>query len=68
LPFGTMNKNNSALSLVCVDDCVPFTRGRVIDLALAGGGRLGMSNLAPIDFTVLSIPVKSTSRTTLEPT
>jgi hypothetical protein len=31
----------------------------VIDLTTAGAGQLGMSNLAPVDLTVLSVPVKS---------
>jgi hypothetical protein len=29
-------------------------------LTTAGAGQLGMSNLAPVDLTVLSVPVKST--------
>jgi rare lipoprotein A len=64
LPFGTMvqvtNKNNGRSITVRINDRGPFTLGRVIDLTNAGAGELGMSNLAPVDLTVLSVPVKST--------
>ena len=64
LPFGTMvqvtNKNNGRSVTVRINDRGPFTLGRVIDLTTAGADQLGMSNLAPVDLTVLSVPVKST--------
>ena len=64
LPFGTMvqvtNKNNGRVITVRINDRGPFTLGRVIDLTTAGADELGMSNLAPVDLTVLSVPVKST--------
>ena len=64
LPFGTMvqvtNKNNGRSITVRISDRGPFTLGRVIDLTTAGAGQLGMSNRAPVDLTVLSVPVKST--------
>ena len=64
LPFGTTvqvtNKNNGRSITVRINDRGPFTLGRVIDLTTAGAGQLGMSNLAPVDLTVLSVPVKST--------
>jgi peptidoglycan lytic transglycosylase len=64
LPFGTMvqvtNKNNGRSITVRINDRGPFTLGRVIDLTTAGAGQLGMSNLAPVDLTVLPVPVKST--------
>ena len=65
LPFGTMvqvtNKNNGRSVTVRINDRGPFTLGRVIDLTTAGAGQLGMSNLAPVDLTVLSIPFRSRS-------
>jgi rare lipoprotein A len=65
LPFGSMvqvtNKNNGRSITVRINDRGPFTLGRVIDLTNAGAGELGMSNLAPVDLTVLSMPAKSTS-------
>jgi rare lipoprotein A len=65
LPFGTIvqvtNKNNGRSITVRINDRGPFTLGRVIDLTNAGAGELGMSNLAPVDLTVLSMPAKSTS-------
>ena len=65
LPFGTMvqvtNKNNGRSITVRINDRGPFTLDRVIDLTNAGAGELGMSNLAPVDLTVLSIPFKSRS-------
>ena len=64
LPFGTMvqvaNKNNGRSITVRINDRGPFTLGRVIDLTTGGAGQLGMSDLAPVDLTVLSVPVKST--------
>ena len=64
LPFGTMvqvtNKNNGRSVTVRINDRGPFTLGRVIDLTSAGAGQLGMSDLAPVDLNVLSVPVKST--------
>jgi rare lipoprotein A len=63
LPFGTMvqvtNKNNARSITVRINDRGPFTLGRVIDLTPAGAGDLGMSSLAPVDLTVLSVPIKS---------
>jgi rare lipoprotein A len=64
LPFGTMvqvtNKNNGRSITVRINDRGPFALGRVIDLTTAGAGQLGMSDLAPVDLTVLSVPVKLT--------
>ena len=64
LPFGTMvqvtNKNNGRSVTVRINDRDPFTLGRVIDLTLAGADQLGFSDLATVDLTVLSVPVKST--------
>ena len=64
LPFGTMvqvtNKNNGLSITVRINDRGPFTLGRVIDLTTGGAGQLGMSDLAPVDLTVLSVPLKST--------
>ena len=64
LPFGTMvqvtNKNTGRSVTVRINDRGPFTLGRVIDLTLAGAGQLGFSDLATVDLTVLSVPVKST--------
>jgi rare lipoprotein A len=54
------NKNNGRSITVRINDRGPFTLGRVIDLTTAGAGQLGMSNRAPVDLTVLSVPVKST--------
>jgi rare lipoprotein A len=65
LPFGTMvqvtNKDNGRSITVRINDRGPFLRGRVIDLTPADASQLDFSNLAPVDLTVLSIPVKSTS-------
>ena len=64
LPFGTVvqvtNKNNGRSVTVRINDRGPFTLGRVIDLTLAGAGQLGFSDLATVDLTVLSVPVKLT--------
>ena len=64
LPFGTMvqvtNKNNGRSITVRINDRGPFTLGRVIDLTTGGAGQIGMSDLAPVDLTVLSVPLKST--------
>jgi peptidoglycan lytic transglycosylase len=64
LPFGSMvqvtNKNNGRSVTVRINDRGPFILGRVIDLTTTGAGQLGMSNLAPVDLTVLSVPVKPT--------
>jgi rare lipoprotein A len=63
LPFGTMvqvtNRDNGRSITVRINDRGPFLRGRVIDLAPADASQLGFSDLAPVDLTVLSIPVKS---------
>ena len=40
-------------------DGAELLRGRVIDLAPADASQLGFSDLAPVDLTVLSMPVKS---------
>ena len=64
LPFGTnvrvTNTLNRKTVIVRINDRGPFTLGRVIDLTLGGAGQLGFSDLAPVDLTVLSVPVKST--------
>ena len=64
LPFDTMvqvtNKNNGRSITVRINDRGPFTFGRVIDLTPGGANQLGFSDLAPVDLTVLSVPVKST--------
>jgi rare lipoprotein A len=44
---------------VRINDRGPFLRGRVIDLNPVEASQLGFSNLAPVDLTVLSTPVKS---------
>ena len=63
LPFGTMvqvtNRDNGRSITVRINDRGPFLRGRVIDLAPADASQLGFSDLAPVDLTVLSMPVKS---------
>ena len=63
LPFGTMvqvtNTDNGRSITVRINDRGPFLRGRVIDLAPADASQLGFSDLAPVDLTVLSMPVKS---------
>ena len=64
MAFGTMvqviNKNNGRSITVRINDRGPFTFGRVIDLTPGGANQLGFSDLAPVDLTVLSVPVKST--------
>ena len=64
LPFGTMvqvtNKDNGRSITVRINDRGPFTLGRVIDLTPAEARPTWISDLAPVDLTVLSVPVKST--------
>jgi rare lipoprotein A len=61
LPFGTMVqvRDNGRSVTVRINDRGPFLRGRVIDLNPVEASQLGFSNLAPVDLTVLSMPVKS---------
>ena len=56
---GLFSKCEGMVKTVRINDRGPFLRGRVIDLNPVEASQLGFSNLAPVDLTVLSTPVKS---------
>lgn len=59
LPFGTMvrvtNSRNGRSVVVRINDRGPFTRGRVIDLSPAAARALGISGLAPVKLSVVTL-------------
>jgi len=59
LPFGTLvevsNTQNGRKTLVRINDRGPFVRGRIIDLTPAAGRALGISGLAEVSVSVVSV-------------